>query len=397
MGEMQRSGDDGGMNTPLPPTPTAELFHRVKAALAGEHRQRQPGTWSPVKRYLDPLQHARELAAFRRLPQAVADAAALQVPGDWLARSVHGVPVLLTRDADGRLRAFINVCRHRGAALVPDGASGQGRERFVCPYHSWTYGNHGACIGRPHDHDFPHAPKSASGLVELPCAQRFGLVWVVASALPGFDWTGHFGPLGEEIDGLGFDAASRVHRHRHFTQPSNWKLVLDANLESYHFAYAHRETIACLFHDNVVVHDQLGDHQRIVLPKRSFGELTAPPATLEGYAKTINTIYFLFPSTLLLWEGDHINAFALSPTGVASTQVDGWLIAPRQHTGTRSDDHWQRNFDMFWKAIDEDFALAASMQRGLGSGANEALCFGENEFACAAFHGSVERLLGQMG
>lgn len=385
------------MNASLPTTPAAELFHRVKAALAGEHRQRQPGTWSPVQRYLAPQRHERELAALRCLPQAVADAAVLQTPGDWLARSVHGVPVLLTRHADGKLRAFINVCRHRGAALVPDGASGQGRERFVCPYHSWTYGNHGACIGRPHDHDFPHAPKDASGLMELPCEQRFGLVWVVATALPGFDWVGYFGPLGEEIEGLGFDAASRVHRDRHFTQPSNWKLVLDANLESYHFAYAHRETIAYLFHDNVVVHDQLGDHQRIVLPKRSFGELTAPPARLEGYAKTINTIYFLFPSTLLLWEGDHINAFALSPTDKASTQVDGWLIAPRQHTGIRSDEYWQRNFDMFWKAIDEDFALAASMQRGLGSGANEALCFGENEFACAAFHGSVERLLGQVG
>lgn len=397
MGETMLPDDDGGMNASLPTTSAAELFHRVKAALAGEHHQRQPGTWSPVQRYLDPQRHERELVALRRLPQAVADAAALQTPGDWLARSVHGVPVLLTRHADGRLRAFINVCRHRGAALVPDGASGQGRERFVCPYHSWTYGNHGACIGRPHDHDFPHAPKDASGLVELPCAQRFGLVWVVATALPGFDWAGYFGPLGEEIDGLGFDAASRVHRHRHFTQPSNWKLVLDANLESYHFAYAHRETIAYLFHDNVVVHDQLGDHQRIVLPKRSFGELSAPPATLEGYAKTLNTIYFLFPSTLLLWEGDHINAFALSPTDAASTQVDGWLIAPRQHTGTRSDDYWQRNFDMFWKAIDEDFALAASMQRGLGSGANEALCFGENEFACAAFHGSVERMLNQEG
>jgi phenylpropionate dioxygenase-like ring-hydroxylating dioxygenase large terminal subunit len=390
------------MNAPLPtptptsapaPAPAAALFDRVKAALADTQRQRQPGTWSPVERYLDQRRHDRELAALRRLPQAVADAAALQTRGDWLACSVHGVPVLLTRGVDGLLRAFINVCRHRGAALVPEGTGGQGRERFVCPYHSWTYGNHGACVGRPHDHDFPHAPKDASGLVELPCEQRIGLVWVVAAALPGFDWNAWFGTLGEEIEALGFDAGSRVHRHRHFVQPSNWKLVLDANLESYHFAYAHRATIAHLFHDNVVVHDQVGAHQRIVLPKRSFGELSAPPATLEGFARYINTIYFLFPSTLLLWEGDHINAFALSPTDSASTRVDGWLIAPHQHTHTRSDSYWQRNFDLFWAAIDEDFELAASMQRGLASGANAALCFGENEFACAAFHDAVQRML----
>jgi choline monooxygenase len=383
-----------GMNAALPTPSAAQLFDRVKTALSGEHRQRQPGSWSPVARYLDPAVHQRERAALRRWPQAVADAAALQAPGDWMARSVHGVPVLLTRDAAGQLRAFINVCRHRGAALVPEGASGQGRERFVCPYHSWTYGNHGDCIGRPHDGDFPHAAKATSGLVELPCAQRFGLVWVVATPGPAFDWAAYFGPLGEEIDDLGFDGAARVQRHRHFTQPSNWKLVLDANLESYHFAYAHRETIAYLFHDNVVVHDQVGEHQRIVLPKRGFEELAEPPATLEGFAKTINTIYFLFPTSLLLWEGDHINAFALSPTEPAAAGVDGWLIAPRQHLTTRSDGYWQRNFEMFWTAIDEDFALAASMQRGLDSGANAALCFGENEFACEEFHASVGRMVG---
>ena len=54
-------------------------------------------------------------------------------------------------------------------------------------------------------------------------------------------------------------------------------------------------------------------------------------------------------------------ASASAPTDSASTRVDGWLIAPRQHTGNRSDDYWQRNFDMFWTAIDEDFALAASL------------------------------------
>lgn len=393
MAGARAAGDDGGMNAALPTPAAAALFDRIKATLAGEQRQRQPGTWSPVARYLDPSRHLSELAALRRLPQAVADAATLQAVGDWRACSVHGVPVLLTRGADDRLRAFINVCRHRGAALVPEGASGQGRERFVCPYHSWTYGSHGACVGRPHDGDFPHAPRDRTGLVELPCAQRFGLVWVVATATPGFDWAAYFGPLGDEIEELGFDAAARVQRERHFTQASNWKLVLDGNLESYHFAYAHRETIAHLFHDNLVVHDQVGDHQRIVLPKRSFAELAEPPARLADFARTLNIIYFLFPSTLLLWEGDHINAIALSPADGASTRVDGWLVAPQRYLSVRSDGHWQRNFDMFWQAIDEDLALAASMQRGLASGANQALCFGENEFACAAFHDAVQRML----
>ncbi|MCC5859253.1 MAG: aromatic ring-hydroxylating dioxygenase subunit alpha [Ectothiorhodospiraceae bacterium] len=375
----------------------ASLHARVQATLNGEERQRGQGSWSPVERYLDPVRHEKELRALRRLPQAVDAASRLESPGDWLAKSVHGVPVLLTRSKDGALRAFINVCRHRGAALVPEGECGQGRERFVCPYHSWTYGTDGRCIGRPHDRDFAHAPKAEAGLVELPCTERFGLVWVVASPLSGFDWGAYFGPFGREVEELGFTRASGVRNRRSFHQPSNWKLVFDANLETYHFAYAHRETIAYLFHDNVVIHDQAGDHHRVVLPKKSFNELDGPPERMEGYARAMNVIYFFFPSTILLWEGDHINGFSVSPVSAESSSVDAWLIVPEQHANSRSADYWKLNFDMFWKALDEDFELSASMQAGMASGANEALCFGANEFPCERFHQSVERIIGQPG
>jgi phenylpropionate dioxygenase-like ring-hydroxylating dioxygenase large terminal subunit len=373
------------------------LHARIAAAISGEQQQREAGGWSPVARYLDPSRHAAETVALRRWPLAVAAAQRLSTPGDWLATTAHGVPLLLSRDHDGTLRSFINVCRHRGAALVADGTSGDRRERFVCPYHSWTYATDGRCVGRPHDADFAHAPKEQSSLMQLPCTERFGLVWVVATpqrdSQDAFDWSAYFGPLGDEVESLGFNAASMVVHERAFEQPSNWKLVFDANLESYHFAYAHRNTIASMFFDNVVVHDRYGDHQRIVLPKRSFSDLAVPPATLEGYAKHVNTIYFFFPATFVLWEGDHVNAIAMSPTRVDSSQAHSWLIVPEQHRSTRSPDHWQRNFDIFWAAIDEDYALAANMQVGLASGANQALCFGANEFACAAFHDSVERIL----
>jgi choline monooxygenase len=329
----------------------------------------------------------------RRRPLAVGATDQIRSPGDWFAKSVHGVPVLFVRDANGALHAFINVCRHRGAALVPEGASGSQRERFVCPYHSWTYSSDGRCVGRPHDADFSHAPLALASLAALPCSERFGLVWVVATQMCDFDWAEYFGPLGIEIDSLGFNAESTVANERTFEQPSNWKLVFDANLESYHFAYAHRNTIAELFHDNVVVHDSFEDHQRVVLPKRAFNELGEPPKTIEGFAKAVNTIYFFFPSTLLLWEGDHLMGIGMSPTSVNTCRAQSWLVVPQQHRFGRAPTYWQRNFDLFWSAIDEDYALAASMQLGLRSGANRALCFGRNEFACNAFHASVERML----
>ncbi len=373
--------------------PIAALHARIQRAVRGEERQHGAAGGSPVRRYLDPERHEAEHRALRHWPLPVAAAGRVARPGDWLGTSAHGVPVLLARAADGVLRAFANVCRHRGAGLVREGDGGQVRERFVCPYHSWTYASDGRCVGRPHEADFTHAPREAMGLAQLPCTERLGLVWVVATPGARFDFDAYFGPLGAELQALGFDEHSAVPHERRFVQPSNWKLVCDANLEAYHFAYAHRDTLAGLFHDNLMVHDSFGAHQRIVLPRHAFAELAGVPATLEGFAKAINTVYFFFPATLLLWEGDHLNGFCLSPLRPDACQVEAWTIVPGTHLRDREPGYWQRNHEMFWTVIDEDMALAASMQRGLDSGANEHLCFGTSEFACGLFEDAVERLL----
>lgn len=376
----------------------ARLWHDALAALDGTAApQRAEPALSPVARYVDPARHAAELALLRTLPHALAPRASLARPGDWLATAWLGVPILLVRDAGGVLRAFVNVCRHRGAVLVPGEACGHDRERFVCPYHSWTYDASGRLAGRPHEADFPHVPRKTAGLVALPVAERCGLVWVVPTAGAAFDWDAWFGPLAAEVESLGCDAGARSPHARRFEQPSNWKLVLDANLESYHFQYAHRATIAHLFHDNLVQHASFGRHQRIVLPKRSLAEAAAAdpgaPVTWDRLGRHANVIYFFFPSTFLLWEGDHVNGFSVAPIAADRCLTSSWMLVPERHAERRALEHWKRNWQIFWDAIDEDYALAASMQVGAASGANAALAFGRNEFACDRFERDVEALL----
>ena len=171
--------------------------------------------------------------------------------------------------------------------------------------------------------------------------------------------------------------------------------MLDANLESYHFQYAHRATIAHLFHDNLVQQQSFGRHQRIVLPKRSLAEAAAAagPVSWELLGRHSNIIYFFFPSSFLLWEGDHVNGFSVTPDSVESSACASWMLVPAADHAKRAAEHWSRNWKVFWDAIDEDFALAASMQRGLASGANQSLHFGRNEFACELFERELEALL----
>lgn len=381
--------------------PSSPLTHEARHiwlrsvdAIAGRSPQRGDPSTQPVSHYLDPDRLAQEQALLKTLPMPVAPLDQLARAGDWFSTRVHGVPVLLTRDASGGLNAFINVCRHRGAVVAPEEAAGQGKTRFVCPYHSWTYDAGGGCVGRPHEADFPHVPREAAGLVALPVAGRLGMAWVIATPsneMARFDWDAYFGPIGDEVAALGYDGTAFSPERRRFVQPSNWKLVLEGNLESYHFQYAHQKTVAPIFHDNMVVHEHAGDHHKIVLPKRT---LAGVPEIIDMdlVGRHTHIIYFFFPCAFMLWEGDHIDLFTVSPTDVDHCDVRGWMLVPERFRH-RSAAHWQKNDFLFWETLDEDFALAASIQSGLRSGANDHFQFGRNEFACALFNESLARRL----
>ena len=116
---------------------------------------------------------------FRALPMFMGLSTRLPKPGDYLAEDVAGMPVLMTRGADGQVRAFANICRHRGAPV----ASGCGNARaFVCPYHGWTYDSAGKLLGTTDKVGFAGLDLAAHGLVPLPAAEKHGMLYIRARA-----------------------------------------------------------------------------------------------------------------------------------------------------------------------------------------------------------------------
>jgi nitrite reductase/ring-hydroxylating ferredoxin subunit len=97
-------------------------------------------TFVPVDAYAD-----ESTRLFRELPLVVGHVSQLAAPGDFFTHDATGVPLLVVRGDDGELRAFLNVCRHRGTRVEP--AACGTRKAFVCPYHAWSYGCDGALIG----------------------------------------------------------------------------------------------------------------------------------------------------------------------------------------------------------------------------------------------------------
>ncbi|MGJ7606461.1 aromatic ring-hydroxylating oxygenase subunit alpha [Variovorax sp. LT1R20] len=369
------------------------LIRRALALIETGGSERGEPAVSPVSRYLDPARHEHEVERiFRRYPLALCPSASLANAGDSFAIDVAGLPLFLVRAQDGQLNGFINACRHRGARLKPAGLSNQ--RALVCPYHSWTYGLDGALRGRPSGEDFPHAPASDCSLARVPVAEALGFVWVIPRALAEGEsaeididaWLGRFGV---DLRSWGYDRWVPFHHHA-FDNAANWKIPFEANLETYHFQYAHRNSIAALFYDNLLMADHDRQHHRLFLPKRSIEGLREVPVNEWQVGPHSNIIYFFFPATFILHEGDHANAFTVLPEAPGRSRVIASTLIPEFPKTEKSQNYWRKNVASFWGALDEDFALGVSAQSTLASGAQASLYFGATEWCSAKFHADVE-------
>lgn len=368
-----------------------ELIRRVLDHLAAGTTDMAETTYrQPAEHYTSPERLARELErVFGRLPLAVAHLSELSAPGDFVTRRIGDTPVLLTRDRAGALRAFLNVCRHRGTQVV---AEPRGRAKgFACPYHAWSYGIDGALLAVPHAHGFPGVePGAAAGLVSLPAAAAAGFAWIsLDRTAPGIDPALWLGPLAAELEGLGLPA-QYVHEPRSIELEQNWKLAADGALETYHLRATHRTSIYPLFHDNLGLVDLIGPHIRTVFPKRSIAELAGRPIAEWQLRPHANILYLLFPSTILLVEPDHSMVLHTYPAGTDRCRFDAYALVPEPPASDKALAYWAANLAVFYGAVAEDFARGDSIQAALRGGGSRELVFGRFEHALAAFHRTLD-------
>src|SRR6476619_6119466 len=181
------------------------LLKRLLHLVDGATTHLADAPWrNDVSVYTDAAHLAREQAIlFRQHPLLMGFASEWPGPGAYRTDDYAGVPILVARDREGKLRAFLNVCRHRGAKV----AQGCGKARvFSCPYHAWTYDLSGKVTGIPDERSFPDVRSERASLVELPLCEKYGLVWVIPTAdgSTNFDIDPWLGGLAEEPPSFGF-------------------------------------------------------------------------------------------------------------------------------------------------------------------------------------------------
>lgn len=321
----------------------------------------------------------RDAYLFGQLPLAVGHVSQLPNVGDFFTHDASGAPLIVVRHDDG-IHALLNVCRHRGTRLT-DAPCGHAKA-FVCRYHSWSYGRDGAQLGAPHAYGF--AGTGARDLARVPIAEVSGLLFI----RPRAHW---LGGLADDLASYGL-ATGHAFAPRVVTRNLAWTLAVDVFLETYHLRATHKDSIYPMFFDNVGLVDREGPHLRNIFPKRSITSLAEQPEDSWVLRKHANVLYHLFPNTFVLVEPDHAAVLHVWPQGPDKTLLTAYMVVPEAPTTDKAKAYWHANNDILMRAVDEDFAMGESIQRGLASGANHEFVFGSFEHALEHFHRGVREI-----
>jgi Rieske 2Fe-2S family protein len=323
--------------------------------------------------YHDPAVREAELERiFGRTWQYAGHVGDLAEPGDYVTTLAGDQPVLVLRAPDGRLRAYRNVCRHRGSELL----SGRGRckQAIRCRYHGWTYDSaDGRLLGVPEHRGYAELNKRSLGLLPARVEVLSGLIFVnLDLGAP---------PLAAQTEGL----AERLDRYRidqlvsfasnkgaGGTQPANWKVVVENYLEGYHVPIAHPGLMRLYDYQRYAVETHgawawfeapLREAPSANRLERLYQRLARPMPGLDESDRRVWRYVVIYPNTTIDLYPDQVNVWQIRPEGVAVTS-DAWACFRPARSGPVTRLVQRVNNRINTMVLDEDIDLVRGVQDG---------------------------------
>lgn len=359
-------------------------------------------------------------------------------PGDYIATDIGRESVLMVRQADGGVRAFYNVCLHRGNRLRDVGFGGA--QSFKCQYHHWEYNLDGSFKRIPDLDTFPQGAPPCRGLTELPCATWNGFVWF--SLNPNVEPLEHYlAPVHAHLAPYHFEKMVLT-RDITVEWHCNWKASVDAFNESYHVQAIHPQLMWYL-HDLDIQIDCYERHNRYLIPFGSLSPRVRKPNTIPDPIKVIMKTagmdpadyddpienirrdvqlwkrkhgasqgkdysqlnddqltddyhYLIFPNITLNTHADDLMLFRQRPhpTDPDKMFYDIWtleLLADGAERPERAEHkHYQHGEKSIGLVLDQDAANLPGVQAGMHSAGFQGLWIGAQELRIRHFHKVLE-------
>lgn len=329
----------------------------------------------PARWYTDPaMLEGERRSVFGRTWQAVGRTDSVAAPGSYFGCEISGEPVLVVRGQDGCLRAFSNVCRHRGSLLAEGHGHSSGQGTVIrCPYHGWTYALDGSLFGQPEFEGVEDWDRSKVCLPRFQVAEWGPFVFVnqdpdapplaeVLGAIPA-----EIAQIGCAIDRLRFSY------RRDYTIACNWKVYIDNYLEGYHLPAAHPSLFRLLDYAQYRVEEH-----------RYYSSQIAPIRGSNQQA----LYYWVFPNFMLNVYPDNLSSNLILPLGPEQTlTVFEWFA-------DSEDGVKQATIDFSDEIQREDIRICESVQRGLRSRYyNQGRFSVKRENGVHHFHGLLDEFL----
>jgi phenylpropionate dioxygenase-like ring-hydroxylating dioxygenase large terminal subunit len=355
----------------------------------------------PGSKYIDPERFADELTyLFRRQPQLLAFSGQLAQPGDFVTMTIAGVPLILLRGQDGVVRGFRNSCLHRGATLLSD-ASGCGRRRLVCPFHSWVYDDQGTLIGLPERDAFPHVEVGVELLPQILVQEQHGVIYGQIEG-ESMDLESFLGPVLPRLELLGLAAWEVVGPER-VSLDANWKLTMETFGEGYHVPSLHKDTLRTRWLGTAMDHERYGRHVRQAIPYTSILDFDDEARWGEAVSGVdFMELLIVFPnvSISIVDSGAVLIHRVLPGEHVGRSHLDQFTLYSPRLTGVAREET-AKFLSWAWTdvIVAEDMSQCEGIYDSLTSASIESMRFGRNEWTIHDLHTYYDETVskGQVG
>lgn len=368
--------------------------HNIGHAEAGTIEQADAIAQIPAEHYYGQERWQLEMKqVFKRLPLMLAASCELPNPGDYKALTPGGVPILISRGQDGELRAFLNMCSHRGAVIMDEGCGNS--HRFTCPYHAWNYNTAGELTGVYSEKEFGEVDRAENGLRALPVLERAGLIWVVPNPDSSLD-------IEEFLCGYDdmlahFDFSNWHMFSQRTVRGPNWKIAYDGYLDFYHLPILHKDTFGSDFSSQALYYSW-GPHQRVSSPDITMKEFMDKSEDEWPTDQLMVGVWTIFPHVSIAsfdggGRGVLISQLFPGDTVGESFTVQNYMMEkPPADEATEKAAHEQFEF-LKYVVETEDYATGLKQQQALMTGTKQHVMFGRNEAGGQNFHQWLDKIL----